>query len=273
LSGTLCRVEVFGGLRLIVGGQVVTRFRTEKTALLLAYLATHLHQSHPREVLIDLLWPDSDVHSGRTSLRVAVSALRKLFEEHDVVPERVFYTDNFGIGLRTSAVATDLQMMERSLRLARHSSSVSERKEHLARAVRLYTDLPLKGYYEDWVLQLQQQISERYFRALDELVKILEAEGDLDIALEYALNGIAQDPLREEPHLALVRNHLARGYPAEARKAYAEWERLLQEDLESTPSRETLMLAQAIDSAAQQAHQTTEAMCWSALPPAPGRLV
>jgi DNA-binding SARP family transcriptional activator len=81
LSGTLCRVEVFGGLRLIVGGQVVTRFRTEKTALLLAYLATHLHQSHPREVLIDLLWPDSGTeHSGRTSLRVSLSALRKLLK-------------------------------------------------------------------------------------------------------------------------------------------------------------------------------------------------
>jgi hypothetical protein len=34
------------------------------------------------------------------------------------LPERVFYTDNFGIGLRASAVATDLQMMERSLRLS-----------------------------------------------------------------------------------------------------------------------------------------------------------
>jgi len=273
LSGTLCRVEVFGGLRLIVGEQVITRFRTEKTALLLAYLATHLHQSHPREVLIDLLWPDSGTESGRTSLRVSLSALRKLLQDRGVAPESVFYTDNFGIGLRTSAVATDLQMMERSLRLARHSSSVSERGEHLARAVRLYTDMPLKGYYEDWVLQLQQQISERYFRALDELVKIVEAEGDLDIALEYALNGIAQDPLREEPHLALVRIHLARGYPAEARKAYAEWERLLQDELTSAPSRETLMLAQAVQSAALQAHETTHTLCRSALPAVSGKLL
>ena len=273
MSETLCRVEVFGGLRLIVGEQVITRFRTEKTALLLAYLATHLHQSHPREMLLDLLWPESTAESGRTSLRVSLSALRKMLEEHGVVPESVFYTDNFGIGLRASAVVTDLQMMERSLRLARQSTSVADRRQHLARAVSVYTDLPLKGYYEDWVLQLQQQVSERYFLALDELLKILEAEGQLDVAMEYALHGIAQDPLREEPHLALVRIHLARGYPAEARKAYAAWERLLQEDLDSTPSRETLMLARAIDSAAQQAHQTTEAMCRSALPPAPGRLV
>ena len=273
MSETLCRVEVFGGLRLIVGEQVISRFRTEKTALLLAFLATHLHQSHPREMLLDLLWPESTAESGRTSLRVALSALRKMFEEHGVLPESVFYTDNFGIGLRASAVVTDLQMMERSLRLARQSTSIADRRQHLAQAVSLYTDLPLKGYYEDWVLQLQQQVSENYFLALDELLKILEAEGQLDVAIEYALHGIAQDPLREEPHLALVRIHLARGYPTEARKAYAEWERLLQEGLESTPSRETLMLAQAIDSAAQQAHQTTEAMCWSALPPAPGRLV
>jgi len=273
LSETLCRVEVFGGLRLIVGEQVISRFRTEKTALLLAFLATHLHQSHPREMLLDLLWPESTAESGRTSLRVALSALRKMFEEHGVLPESVFYTDNFGIGLRASAVVTDLQMMERSLRLARQSTSIADRRQHLAQAVSLYTDLPLKGYYEDWVLQLQQQVSENYFLALDELLKILEAEGQLDVAIEYALHGIAQDPLREEPHLALVRIHLARGYPTEARKAYAEWERLLQEELSSAPSRETLRLAQAVEFAVQQAHQTTHMLCRSALPPVSGKLL
>ncbi len=273
MSETLCRVEVFGGVRLIVGEQVVTRFRTEKTALLLAYLATHLHQSHPREMLLDLLWPDSGTESGRTSLRVSLSALRKLLEDRGVAPESVFYTDNFGIGLRASAVVTDLQMMERSLRLARYSSSVVERKEHLAQAVSLYTDLPLKGYYEDWVLQLQEHVSERYFLALDELLKILEAQGDLELAMEYALQGITRDPLREEPHLALMRIHLARGYPAEARKAFAQWEQLLRDELFSTPSRETLRLAQAVKSGAQQAHETMQSLCRSTLPAVSGKIL
>jgi hypothetical protein len=37
-----CRIELFGGLRLLQGDRVITRFRTHKAATLLAYLALHL---------------------------------------------------------------------------------------------------------------------------------------------------------------------------------------------------------------------------------------
>ena len=61
------RIELLGGLRacgLPHGGRVITRFRTHKTGALLAYLAYHLRQQHPREVLIELLWPASPPENG-----------------------------------------------------------------------------------------------------------------------------------------------------------------------------------------------------------------
>jgi hypothetical protein len=40
-----------GGLRVQMGDRSLTRFRTQKNAVLLAYLAYYRHQQHPREVL------------------------------------------------------------------------------------------------------------------------------------------------------------------------------------------------------------------------------
>ncbi len=48
-----CRIELFGGLRVRIGGRLITRFRTRKTASLLAYLAYHLDRVHPREFLVE----------------------------------------------------------------------------------------------------------------------------------------------------------------------------------------------------------------------------
>jgi DNA-binding SARP family transcriptional activator len=71
------RIELFGGLRATYRHTIITRFRTQKTALLLSYLAYHREQSHPREALIDLLWPEATAATGRQSMRTALASLRR----------------------------------------------------------------------------------------------------------------------------------------------------------------------------------------------------
>ncbi|MCS6829968.1 MAG: AAA family ATPase [bacterium] len=271
-SSPLCRVELFGGLRLITPTQTIAHFRTQKTALLFAYLAVNLHQTHPREMLIDLLWEESDIDAGRTSLRVALSAIRKQLEQAGVPPDEVLYSDQFGIGLRSYTVITDLREMEQYIRLARHAPSESESLACLSRAVDLCTDVPLKGFYEEWVLQLQQQTAERYFRALDELIRLLENAGDRAAALEYALRGSAYDPLREEPRAALMRLYVAMGYPAEAKRVYRQWEDLVREELGATPSRAMQQLSQRAEAHIQEKHESSQRLCDSSLPSIPARL-
>ncbi len=52
-----CRIELLGRLRVQQGDRQITRFRTQKTGTLLAYMAYHIERAHPREVLIEPLWP------------------------------------------------------------------------------------------------------------------------------------------------------------------------------------------------------------------------
>src|SRR5437588_11368884 len=74
------KIQLFGQLRAETEDRVVARFPTQKSAALLAYLAYHLERPHPREKLIDLLWPDVELDSGSNSFNVALYSLRRLLE-------------------------------------------------------------------------------------------------------------------------------------------------------------------------------------------------
>src|SRR5712692_1973921 len=80
---TQWRIELFGGLRAARDGRVLTRFGSQKSGALLAYLAYYHPRTHPREILIELLLPDGDPEVGRHHLSVALSALRHELESAD----------------------------------------------------------------------------------------------------------------------------------------------------------------------------------------------
>src|SRR5262245_60292813 len=106
-SNSLCRIEMFGGLRVQQGDRLITRFTTQKTASLLAYLAYHLDRAHPRELLIELLWPDVDPPAGRNRLSVALNSLRRQLEPLGVPTGALLQADYQRIQLHPSAVTTD----------------------------------------------------------------------------------------------------------------------------------------------------------------------
>src|SRR5580692_1843081 len=101
------KIEMFGGLSARQDNRVVTQFRTYKTGVLLAYLAYHADRAHPREALIALLWPDSDLEQGRPSLSVALSSLRHQLEPPGVPAGTVLIANRATVQLNPAACETD----------------------------------------------------------------------------------------------------------------------------------------------------------------------
>src|ERR1041384_4710388 len=79
-SASPWHIAMFGGLRAARGSESITRFRSQKIAALLAYLALFPNRVHAREELADLLWPDAALEAGRTNLRTGLSSLRRQLE-------------------------------------------------------------------------------------------------------------------------------------------------------------------------------------------------
>jgi DNA-binding SARP family transcriptional activator len=248
------RIELFGGLRAergsaagCAGAPVLNHFRTQKTGVLLAYLAYYRQRAHAREELIELLWPGCEPHLGRNNLSKELSWLRDQLEPPDVPAGAILVTDRLSVGLNPAALSTDVATFETALQLAERAGDSTDRAQSLIHAAEAYHGPLLAGYYEDWVLQERAWLAERHFQALGQLVALLEQAGDLHRALDYARQGVSADPLREEAHRELMRLLVAMGQPAAALRQYRELERLLQQELGTRPESATRSLARNLE--------------------------
>ena len=149
------RIFLFGGLKFQSGSNVVTRFRTQKTATLLAYLSLH-PGPQPREVLADLLWPDDAPEAARHSLRTAFSSLRSQLEKPGFPP--IFESTRFALGLRADAISTDVAEFHEAIKNARRAFDVNQRALHYSAAIAFATAPFLPGFYDDWCVEEAERI-------------------------------------------------------------------------------------------------------------------
>jgi predicted ATPase/DNA-binding SARP family transcriptional activator len=237
------RIELLGGLRVQHGARSITHFPKQKAGALLAYLAYYAHHSHPRDALVDVLWPEVDPEAGRNSLRNVLHALRHLLEPAGTAAGDLVIARRGTIGLDPAAFSTDVVDWHAALQAARQAGSLSERALRLIRAVDLYRGELLPGFYEDWILTQRPLLAEEHLGVLHQLVSLLEHAGDRERALEYARRAVSADPLREEAQYDLMRLYAAAGRPSAALRQYHELERLLREELGESPSAATRALA------------------------------
>jgi DNA-binding SARP family transcriptional activator len=228
---------------------VVTRFRTSKTASLLAYLALYPQRPHPREELIERHWPECEPSLGRRSLRTALSSLRRQLEPPDLPPGAVIRADRQTVGLTPGACVTDVAEFEAALQSAARTDP-AERMPHLVRAVNFYQGKLLRGYTEAWIDNEQQRLDELFVQAALQLCVRLEASGDLDGALHHARRATCLDPLREEPRGEVIRLLAAAGQSGAALRQYQELEQMLREELNATPDPALCQLVESIRSRA-----------------------
>ena len=241
------RIQLLGGLRVEGPDRALTRFRTRKTGVVLAYLACHRLPTS-REILAEEIWPtlgpdlpdaggvgdgDHVLEKRRNSLAVALCSLRKQLEPPGAAPGSVLVTDGPNVRLNPSSVSTDVAEFERTTDAAAHSRNASETTRLLSAAVDLYTGQFLPGYYEPWITCEQQRLEEMFFRNLRVLMGRLVRVGDFDLALTYGARGVAVNPLREEAQCDLMRAYYAAGQYDAVLRQYAFLKELLTQRDES----------------------------------------
>lgn len=224
---------MLGGLRVRQGERVVSRFQTQKTGALLAYLALHSGRSFPRETMAEVLWPDGDPSAIRNRLNQAISSLRRQLHPPGCEPGYVLQADHLALQVNTHTVVTDVAEFEAALRAAEEDEANTT--QHLRQAVDLYQGEYLDGYYEEWALLERVRLSDLYYDALSRLIRAYAQAGRISEAIEVAIRRLAIDPSDERAHRALMRLYLAAGRPRSALAQYHELVRALALD-DETPS-------------------------------------
>lgn len=189
-----CRIELFGGLRVVQGAQIHTRFRTQKAASLLAYLALNLQQAHSRELLIELFWSDKDTATGRDNLSTALAQLRRQLEPAGVPARSVIQGDWQQVRLNPEAVRTDAGDFDNLTRQARRCADTKEKAELFQQAMDLYCGELLPGNYADWAEAARNRYQNEYYESLVQLTALQEAAGQYTEALVCAERAVTLIP-------------------------------------------------------------------------------
>jgi predicted ATPase len=133
-------VRVLGALEARNGDVVLRHFVSHAIGALLARLALLPQRTHPREELIELLWPGVELDVGRNRLRHALSSLKRLLEPPGVASGSVLVADRQGVQFAPAATRCDALEFERCVRDGRFDEAQS-----------LYRGELLPGFYDEWV--------------------------------------------------------------------------------------------------------------------------
>lgn len=228
----MLRVRMLGELALELDGTRMDPPGSRRARSLLGLLALD-RRMHARSDLAARFWPDVLDESARTSLRAALSALRR-----SLGPDagRYLLADRERAGLTDSAdVWTDAADFDRLVEEGR-----------LAEAVELWRGDLLSGLDDEWVLGARDEWRDRLGGVLARLAANAEAAGDLAHAVAHTRRIVALDPLSEEPQGELIRRLAAAGDRAAALAAYARFADRLRAELRIVPSQSTRALVEEI---------------------------
>ncbi len=235
------QVRFLGGFALsdTVGRPV--RLPTRKCCALLARLAMSLGHDVPREELAALLWPRSSDANARASLRQEIAVLRKMLAAAGL-PE-----------IESSKELVRLKLPEetvdalRLVRLAKDGSTTSARQ-----AVTLYGGPFLSGLnvaahpFEDWQwverVRLKTLTQNLYLQLLEQDL----AGSDVEQVIATASALLAVEPTQEQGHRALMQAYRRLDRHTEALQQFRRCSTILQRELDTEPSHETVDLADSI---------------------------
>ncbi|MFK7803343.1 MAG: BTAD domain-containing putative transcriptional regulator [Anaerolineae bacterium] len=222
------QINCFGNPQILLDGKPVEQFRSSKARGLLLYLAA-TGRDHSRASLVGLFWGDLTEENGSANLRKTLTNLRKLVE-----PYLNISRESIGINWAKN-VETDVRSFDK------------------AQALGLVRGDFLEGFYirgcaefETWTLTERYRLKEKYLQLLRINIEESQSAGDLNQAIQHALNLVAQDPLQEASHRALMHLYAQSDQRKSALSQFDKLARLLAEELDVEPEETTVALHQSI---------------------------
>ncbi len=233
-------LRLLGGFALKNDAGETIQISSRKSRALLAYLALSNGRAQSRERLAALLWADSNEAQARTSLRQALSALRKSLDDQAQILDAGLEV----VTLIPETVWVDAVAFDEGVKAGGH--------EELARSLEWYEGDLLDGLstdapaFEQWIVAERERLRGNAVSGYARLCTYFQEIGDPEQARQAATRLLALDPVREDAHRQLMRLYLVQGRTVEAIKQYQLCRQSLARELGVVPTPETEALYREI---------------------------
>jgi len=196
-----------------------------------------------RERLMDLLWPELELAAAGANLRKAIHQARSTLDGVSLGAARLIEFQNDVVGLASDGLIVDTSAFLSELTAARRSGDADGYRSALARyGGDLLPDEP----YEEWADAARSELHDAYVGGLSEWCVLLEANGDIQSAIEVARTLVAAEPTREESHAFLMRLYGLAGRRSDALRQYDHLSEILDHELGIEPSAQVQRLREEI---------------------------
>lgn len=222
----MIRLRALGPLDLRSGDNTEVRqvLAQPKRAALLTYLVVATpRESHSRDKLLALFWPDQASEPARNALSQAVHFLRRALGDDVIVSH-----NGDSLSVSPTLIWCDVIAFDDAMRQGR----VDE-------ALELYRGDLLDGFhianapeFEHWLDVERQRLAERFDSVLEAMTTRCEQQGDHSGALAHGRRLAARQPYNSAVALRLMRALAASGDPAAAVQHAQVHEKLLRSELD-----------------------------------------
>lgn len=240
-SESSLHISLLGHPRILSGSERVTALRAKSQALLF-YLAT-TGAAQPRSTLASLFWPLADEKQANTSLRTALTDLRRLIEPHLEVTRQA-------VSLRRESLYLDVAQFDR---LLKRTGNLEIDALQMQAAVSLYGGDFLEGFslpdaplLEQWIIIERVRLREAMQGALLSLARWHVDQDDYGAALDHLTRLLAIEPANEAGHRQKMIVLARMGQRSAALQQFEACRRALQQELDVDPAPDTVAVYELI---------------------------
>lgn len=244
------KLNLFGPPRFERNGHPVNISRRKAMAML-AYLAV-TGQTHSRDSLATIFWPELPQGQARGNLRRTLSDLRR------EVGKGVLLLDGENVALVNEVLWIDVDRFHNCLMsYSSHGHAVEETCPDcfplLEEAIALYQADFLAGFtlrdtikFDDWQYFEAESLRQEFASALESLLNGLSRRGEYEAAIPHARRWLSIDPLHEPAQHILIQLYHQSGQSSAAIRQYELYVELLEKEIGEHPTPETVALYEEI---------------------------
>jgi DNA-binding SARP family transcriptional activator len=237
-------VQMLGPFSMTIG-ETLSRLPASRALSVFKYLLLHHSQSIPREVLMDIFWPEAGPEAARNNLNVAIHNMRQALRSVTRIPVISFDEGSYRL-VSNLDIWLDVDEFAHCIKEGKKFESVNQLTAAVAEyeiAINLYRgDLLADSPYEEWMVLDRERLRVAYLDILDHLCRIYFNQEKYAACITVCQLILSQDRCCEDAHCILMRCYSRQGQYHLALRQYQSCVDVLRAELDVTPAAETTQI-------------------------------
>ncbi len=248
-------IRMLGPLEVSRGGHSLSfkDWKSKKALTILKYLSLNRNKGYiPRDVLMELVWPETPVESAQKNLNAALSSLRKTLEPQATRGESSYLLTSGDALMLELGVGgwTDVDLLQEKLAQADKAKEIGDfdlQFQILHEAVALYRgEFCAEDLYENWCQPDREAFRNQYVHLVVNIATEHLRRGEGAEASSHLEKGITKDPGREELYRKQMIIYSQAANRAGIEDTFRRCNKYLWDNYEVSPSLETTELYQRL---------------------------